>query len=430
MILQTLKDAWNVPSIRNKIGFTLLMLLVFRIGAHIPIPFMDRELLREMMGGGGGIFDFFNTFSGGSLERFSVFALSIMPYITASIIIQLLTVVVPHLERLSKEGEQGRKKIVQYIRYATVVFGFINGIGLTIGLRGALIIPDPSLKIPIYLMIALILTAGTAFLMWLGEQITEHGIGNGISLIIFAGIVAAVPDAIKYLVGLLQVGEISWFAIIGLLAIATIIVTGVVYIQEGQRRIPVQYAKRVVGRRVYGGQSSHIPLKVNQAGVIPIIFGISLMAFPATIASWMPTTSTFSLFVQKWATMNGTAQSIPYLTMYALLIIFFTYFYTGITFNPVDVAENLRKYGGFVPGIRPGRPTSDYLFKILSRVTLAGGLFLALIAVLPSMVIGFTGIQNIYLGGTSLLIVVSVALDTMKQIENQLMQRSYQGFLK
>ena len=429
-IVQTLRDAWKIPSIRNKIGFTLLMLLVFRIGAHIPIPFMDRALLTEMMGGSGGILDFFNTFSGGSLKRFSVFALSIMPYITASIIIQLLTVVIPHLERLSKEGDEGRKKIVQYIRYATVVFGFINGLGLTIGLRGALVIPDESLRIPIYLMIALVLTAGTAFLMWLGEQITEHGIGNGISLIIFAGIVAAVPDAVKYLIGLLKVGEISYFAILGLIIIAAAIIAGVVYIQEGQRRIPVQYAKRVVGRRVYGGQSSHIPLKVNQAGVIPIIFGISLMAFPATIASWMPSTSGFSLFVQKWMTMNGSLQSIPYLTMYALLIIFFTYFYTGITFNPVDVAENLKKYGGFIPGIRPGRPTSDYMFKILSRVTLAGGLFLALIAILPSMVIGLTGIQNIYLGGTSLLIVVSVALETMKQIEAQLMQRHYQGFLK
>lgn len=390
---------------------------------------MDRELLKEMMGS-GGLFDFFNTFSGGSLKRFSVFALSIMPYITASIIIQLLTVVIPFLERLSKEGEEGRKKIVQYIRYSTVVLGFVNGFGLTIGLRGALLIPDPALKYPIYFMIALVLTAGTAFLMWLGEQITENGIGNGISLIIFAGIVAGVPDAIKYLVSLLQVGEINWFSIIGLLIIAALIIAGVVFIQEGQRRIPVQYAKRVVGRRVYGGQSSHIPLKVNQAGVIPIIFGISLMAFPATIATWLPNTSGFAMFANKWMTMNGSIYSIPYLTMYAILIIFFTYFYTGITFNPVDVADNLKKYGGFIPGIRPGRPTSDYLFKILGKVTLAGGLFLALIAVLPSLVIGFTGVQNIYLGGTSLLIVVSVALETMKQIEAQLMQRHYQGFLK
>ncbi|RNC63023.1 MAG: Protein translocase subunit SecY [Candidatus Dichloromethanomonas elyunquensis] len=429
MILETLKDAWRVPNIRNKIGFTLLMLLVFRIGAHIPIPFMNREVLTDMMGS-GGLFDFFNTFSGGSLKRFSVFALSIMPYITASIIIQLLTVVIPYLERLSKEGEEGRKKIGQYIRYGTVVLGFINGLGLTVGLRGALVIPQESFRIPIYLMVALVLTAGTAFLMWLGEQITENGIGNGISLIIFAGIVAGVPDAIKKLISLLQVGELSWFSLIGLAIIATLIIASVVFIQEGQRRIPVQYAKRVVGRRVYGGQSSHIPLKVNQAGVIPIIFGISLMAFPATIATWLPKTSNFAIFANKWLTMNGTVYSIPYLVMYAVLIVFFTYFYTGITFNPVDVADNLKKYGGFIPGIRPGRPTSDYLFKILGKVTLAGGIFLALIAILPSLVIGLTGIQNIYLGGTSLLIVVSVALDTMKQMETQLMQRHYQGFLK
>lgn len=429
MILETLKDAWKVPSIRKKIGFTLLMLLIFRIGSHIPIPFMDREVLQNMMGS-GGLFDFFNTFSGGSLKRFSVFSLSIMPYITASIIIQLLTVVIPFLERLSKEGDQGRKKIVQYTRYGTVVLGFINGFGLTIGLRGALTIPQESLRILIYIMIAIVLTAGTAFLMWLGEQITEKGIGNGISLIIFAGIVAGIPDAIKYLVGLLQVGEIGWISIVGLVVIAALIIAAVVFIQEGQRRIPVQYAKRVVGRKQYGGQSSHIPLKVNQAGVIPIIFGISLMAFPATIATWLPQDSAFALFAQKWLQMNGSAYSIPYLIMYALLIIFFTYFYTGITFNPVDVADNLKKYGGFIPGIRPGRPTSDYLFKILSRVTLAGGIFLALIAVLPSLIMGFTGIDNIYLGGTSLLIVVSVALDTMKQMENQLMQRHYQGFLK
>lgn len=429
MILETLKDAWKVPSIRKKIGFTLLMLLVFRIGSHIPIPFMDRDLLTNMMGS-GGLFDFFNTFSGGSLKRFSVFSLSIMPYITASIIIQLLTVVIPYLERLSKEGDQGRKKIVQLTRYSTVVLGFINGFGLTIGLRNALSIPQENLRYPIYIMIALVLTAGTAFLMWLGEQITEKGIGNGISLIIFAGIVAGIPDVIKNMASLLKVGELSWFAVLGIAIVAAAIIAGVVFIQEGQRRIPVQYAKRVVGRKVYGGQSSHIPLKVNQAGVIPIIFGISLMAFPATIATWFPQDSAFAIFAQKWMSMNGELTSIPYLIVYALLIVFFTYFYTGITFNPVDVADNLKKYGGFIPGIRPGRPTSDYLFKILTKITLAGGVFLAIIAVLPSLISGFTNINNIYLGGTSLLIVVSVALDTMKQMENQLQQRHYQGFLK
>ncbi|UWG97935.1 preprotein translocase subunit SecY [Dehalobacter sp. DCM] len=429
MILETLRDAWKVSSIRKKIAFTLLMLLVFRIGSHIPIPFMDRDLLQNMMGS-GGLFDFFNTFSGGSLKRFSVFALSIMPYITASIIITLLTVVVPYLERLSKEGEQGRKKIAQLTRYATVVLGFINGFGLTIGLRNALTIPQENLRYPIYIMVALVLTAGTAFLMWLGEQITEKGIGNGISLIIFCGIVAGIPDVVKNMVSLLKVGELNWFAVLGLAIIAAAIIAGVIFIQEGQRRIPVQYAKRVVGRKVYGGQSSHIPLKVNQAGVIPIIFGVSLVAFPATIATWFPSDSGFATFANKWMTMNGELTSIPYLVVYALLIIFFTFFYTGITFNPIDVADNLKKYGGFIPGIRPGRPTSDYLFKIMNKITLAGGIFLAIIAVIPSLIMGFTNITNIYLGGTSLLIVVSVALDTMKQMENQLLQRHYQGFLK
>lgn len=429
MIVDTLKNAWKVAEIRKKIGYTLLMFLIFRIGAHIPIPFIDHNTLKNMIGS-GSIFDFLDTFSGGSFKRFTVFALSITPYITASIILQLLTIVIPTLERLAKEGQYGRKKITQYTRYGTVILGFVQGLGLTFGLRAALIIPSPSLRWPIYLLITIILTAGTAFLMWLGERITEKGIGNGISLIIFAGIVARVPDGLKYVWGLLKVGEINAFSVIGLILIAAAIIAGVVFIQEGQRRVPVQYAKRVVGRRVYGGQSSHIPLKVNQAGVIPIIFAISLLAFPGTIATWMPATSSYGQFVNRWLTMNGTVYSIPYLIVYALLIIFFTYFYTAVTFNPVEVADNIKKYGGFIPGLRPGRATSDYLGKILSRLTLSGGLFLALIAVLPSLIIGLTGLKNISLGGTSLLIVVSVALETMKQLESLLMQRHYQGFMK
>ena len=265
--------------------------------------------------------------------------------------------------------------------------------------------------------------------MWLGEAITEKGIGNGISLIIFAGIVSRIPGAISSLWAMLKVNEINVFSIIGLLIIVAFITAGVIYVQEGQRRVSVQYAKRVVGRRVYGGQSSHIPLKVNQAGVIPVIFAISLLAFPQTIATWIPT-SAFARFVTTWFSMNGTLTSIPYLLVYGVLIIFFTYFYTAVTFNPIDVADNLKKYGGFIPGLRPGRPTAEYLSKILSRITLAGGLFLALIAVLPTLVIGLTGLKNIYFGGTSLLIVVGVALETMKQIESQLMSRHYQGFMK
>jgi len=428
MIVDSLKNAWNVADLRKKIGYTLLMFLIFRIGAHIPIPFVDHAVLKKMLGS-GGMFDFMDTLSGGSFKNLTVFALSITPYVTASIILQLLTIVLPSLERLSKEGDYGRKKITQYTRYGTVGLGFIQAFGLTYGIRASLTIPSPGLRWPIYLLVAIVLTAGTAFLMWLGEAITEKGIGNGISLIIFAGIVSRIPGAIAYLWSLFTVHEINVFSIIGLFIIVAFITAGVIYVQEGTRRVSVQYAKRVVGRRVYGGQSSHIPLKVNQAGVIPVIFAISLLAFPQTIATWIPT-SAFARFVTTWFSMNGSLTSIPYLLIYGMLIIFFTYFYTAVTFNPIDVADNLKKYGGFIPGLRPGRPTAEYLSKILSRITLAGGLFLALIAVLPTLVIGLTGLKNIYFGGTSLLIVVGVALETMKQIESQLMSRHYQGFMK
>jgi len=428
MIVDSLKNAWNVADLRKKIGYTLLMFLIFRIGAHIPIPFVDHAVLKKMLGS-GGMFDFMDTLSGGSFKNLTVFALGIMPYVTASIILQLLTIVVPSLERLSKEGQFGQKKIAEYTRYGTVILGFIQAFGLTYGIRASLTISSPALKWPIYLLVALVLTAGTSFLMWLGEAITEKGVGNGISLIIFAGIVSRIPGAIGSMWSLLAVHEISVFAVISLLIIVVLITAGVVYVEQGQRRVSVQYAKRVVGRRVYGGQSSHIPLKVNQAGVIPVIFAISLLAFPQTIASWVPT-STFARFVTTWFSMNGSLTSIPYLVIYGALIIFFTYFYTAVTFNPIDVADNLKKYGVFIPGLRPGRPTAEYLSKILSRITLAGGLFLALIAVLPTLVIGLTGLKNIYFGGTSLLIVVGVALETMKQIESQLMSRHYQGFMK
>ncbi|WP_088228142.1 preprotein translocase subunit SecY [Desulfosporosinus sp. FKB] len=428
MIFDSLKNAWNVADLRKKIGYTLLMFLIFRIGAHIPIPYVNHEVLKNMLGT-GGMFDFMDTLSGGSFKRLTVFALSITPYVTASIILQLLTIVIPSLERLSKEGDYGHKKITQYTRYCTVALGFIQAFGLTFGIRSALMVPSSSWKWAIYILVALVLTAGTAFLMWVGEAITENGVGNGISLIIFAGIVSRVPDALKYLYSLFTVNEINIFSLLGLAVIVVFIIAGVVYVQEGTRRVSVQYAKRVVGRRVYGGQSSHIPLKVNQAGVIPVIFAISLLAFPQTIATWMPT-SGFARFVNTWFSMNGSVQSIPYLLVYAVLIIFFTYFYTAVTFNPVDVADNLKKYGGFIPGLRPGRPTAEYLSKILSRITLAGGIFLALIAILPTIVMGLTGLKNIYFGGTSLLIVVGVALETMKQIESQLMSRHYQGFMK
>ncbi len=429
MIVDSLKSAWKVADLRKKILFTLLMFLVFRIGAHIPVPFIDRTKLLQLIGE-GTLVQFFDAISGGAFKSFTVFAMSIAPYINASIIMQLLQVVIPSLQQLAKEGDEGRKKITQYIRYGTVVLGFIQALGLSIGLlQPTLALPAPGYKWPVILLISLVLTAGTAFLMWLGEMITERGIGNGISLIIFAGIVSRVPDGLKYILQLVQAGEANILSLLVLIVIAVLVIAAIVYIQEGQRRIPVQYAKRVVGRKVYGGQSTHIPMKVNQAGVIPVIFAISILAFPQQISTWFRG-SWFANFVQTWFQMNGTWQSIPYLLVYAMMIILFTYFYTGITFNPIDVADNIKKYGGFIPGLRPGRPTAEYISKVLSRITMAGAVFLALIAVLPSIVIGLTGFKNIYFGGTSLLIVVGVALETMKQLESHLLMRHYQGFMK
>lgn len=349
--------------------------------------------------------------------------MSITPYINASIIMQLLTVVIPKLERLSKEGEEGRKKMTQYIRYGTVVLAFIQAIGMAFTLRAANALTNPG--IGSYLMIAITLTAGTAFLMWLGEQITEKGIGNGISLIIFAGIVAALPGALYRIYQGLTAGTINIFSVIFLVVIAAMVIAAIVAVNEGQRRIPVQYAKRVVGRRVYGGQSTHIPLKVNQAGVIPVIFASSILLFPTTIAQFFQSSgiSQWILDVFRW---GGPTHSI----LYAVFIIFFTYFYTAITFNPVDVADNMKKHGGFIPGLRPGRPLTEYLDKILTRVTLSGAIFLALIAILPTFVLVATKIENVYFGGTGLLIVVGVALETMKQIESHLLMRHYQGFMK
>ncbi|NLI11409.1 MAG: preprotein translocase subunit SecY, partial [Peptococcaceae bacterium] len=367
------------------------------------------------------IFGFFDIISGGALKNFSVFAMGIMPYINASIILQLLTVVIPHLERLQKEGEEGRKKITQYTRYLTVVLAFIQGIGMVIGVGGSLQNPGPLT----YVMTALTITAGTTFLMWVGEQITEKGIGNGISLLIFAGIVSRVPAGAARLGEYLSAGTINVLSLALLAVIGAVVIAGVVAVQEGQRRVPVQYAKRVVGRRVYGGQTTHLPLRVNQAGVMPIIFASSLLMFPETIFK-MFSGSAVSIFYSKylgWGTVMHTV-------LYALLIIGFTFFYSAVVMNPTDVADNIKKYGGFIPGLRPGRPTAEYISRIMSRVTLAGAIFLALIAILPNFVLLTTRIPNIYFGGTSLLIVVGVALDTMKQVESHLLMRSYQGFIR
>lgn len=418
-MIQLIRSAWKLSDLRKKIVFTLLMLFVFRIGVHIPVPGIDTDVIAELISQ-GQLLGFFDIISGGAFKKFSIFAMSITPYINASIIIQLLTVVIPYFEKLAKEGPEGRRKMNEYTRYGTVILGFIQAIGISVGLRAAIINPG----IGSTLLIATSLTAGTAFLMWLGEMITDKGIGNGISLIIFAGIVSRIPSGIVALYDYLAAGTTNIFVILMFAVIAIFAIAGIVAIQEGQRRIPVQYAKRVVGRKMYGGQSTHIPLKVNQAGVIPIIFAVSILMFPGTLASWFPNNN-FAI----WITEFFDFQTVWYNLAYALLIIFFTYFYTAITFNPNDMADNLKKYGGFIPGLRPGRPTAEYIAKVGNRITLAGAFFLAAIAVLPSILMSATALP-LYFGGTSLLIVVGVALDTMKQLEANMLMRHYQGFLK
>jgi len=418
-VLAALSNILKITELRQKVLFTLAMFLVFRAGTHIPVPGVNASVIEQLFNS-GNLFGLLDLFSGGALSKFSVFAMSITPYINASIIMQLLTVVVPKFEQWAKEGEEGRKKITQITRYGTVLLGFIQAIGMAFGLKAAIINPG----IGSILLIALTLTAGTTFLMWLGEQITEKGIGNGISLIIFAGIVSRLPDGISVIYQYLQAGTISIFNVIFFVIIALAMIVFVIAIQQGQRKIPVQYAKRVVGRKMYGGHSTHIPLKVNQAGVIPIIFASSVLMFPVTIAqfievSWVKT-------VADWFAWGTPLQT----TLYALLIIFFTYFYTAVTLNISDMAENMKKYGGFIPGYRPGKPTADYLDRVMTRITLAGSIFLALIAILPNFVVWATNIQGVYFGGTALLIVVGVALDTMKQLESLVLMRHYQGFMK
>jgi preprotein translocase subunit SecY len=419
-MLDTLKNALKIDELRRKIVFTLAMIFIFRLGAHIPVPGVNSSVFADLVNS-NALFGFFDVISGGSFKRFSIFAMSITPYINASIIMQLLTVVIPTLERLAKEGEEGRKKITQYTRYLTVVLAFIQGLGTSVALKSALITPS----VLNYLMVALTITAGTTLLMWIGEQITEKGIGNGISLIIFAGIVSRLPSAMVSIVEYLRVGTINVFSVILLLVIAGIVIAAIVIVQQGQRRIPVQYAKRVVGRRVYGGQSTHLPLRVNQAGVIPIIFASSILMFPEQIARWF----TGSMVADWYLAVFSWGKPLNAL-FYALLIIGFTYFYTAVIMNPVDVSDNIKKHGGFIPGIRPGRPTAEYISRVMSRITLAGAVFLALIAILPNFVMVATRIPNISFGGTALLIAVGVALDTMKQVESHMLMRSYQGFIK
>ena len=421
-------NIFRIPELRRRLLFTAGLLAVYRIGVHVPTPGIDANALNSFFESmQGTIFGVFNMFTGGALERLSVFALGIMPYISASIILQLLTVVVPHLEQLKKEGEQGRKKITQYTRYGTVVLSIIQGFGIAVGLEsmqsptGASVVFSTGWYFRV--MTVITLTAGTAFIMWLGEQITERGIGNGISLIIFAGIVANMPKAIGNTFRLIQQEELGFFKIIIILALIVLVVGVIIFIEQGQRRIPVQYAKRVVGRRMYGGQSTHLPLKINSAGVIPAIFASSIIMFPATIAQFANI---------GWLKVVSDAMSpgaLFYNIVFVGFIIFFCYFYTAVTFNPQDVADNMKKQGGFIPGIRPGKRTADYIDRVLTRITLGGAIYVSAVCVLPTILINQFNVP-FYFGGTSLLIVVGVAIDTIAQMESHMLTRHYEGFLK
>lgn len=420
----------KIPELRRRIVFAFMMLVVYRIGVHVPTPGIDGEVLSTIFAeqiAKGTLFAMIDMFSGGALENLSVFALGIMPYISASIIFQLLTVVIPYLEKLSKEGEAGRKQIVKYTRYGTVLLSMIQGFGIAIGLErmtapgGAAVVIDPGWGFKI--MTVITLTAGTAFIMWVGEQITERGIGNGISLIIFAGIVARLPGAGIQVFQYLREGIVPIFLVLFVLVFMVVVVGFIVYMEQGQRRLPVQYPKRVVGRKIYGGQSTYLPLKINTSGVIPPIFASSIMMFPATIGQFVE-----APWMQSF--MGALSpDKLLYQIFYIVLIIFFCYFYTAVTFNPIDLAENMKKYGGFIPGIRPGKRTAEYIDRVLSRITFGGAAYLSAVCVLPSLLI-YKLNMPFYFGGTALLIVVGVALDTVAQMESHLITRHYEGFMK
>ena len=424
-----IQNAANIPELRRRVTFTLLMLAVYRIGIQIPTPGINGEALAAFFAKNAGtLFGMFNMFSGGALEKFSIFALGIMPYISASIIFQLLTVVVPQLEALSKEGEAGRRRITQYTRYATVVLSLVQGLFISIGLEsmaapgsGAMIVITPGWTFR--LMTMLTLTSGTAFIMWLGEQMTERGIGNGISLIIFAGIVARMPAAIVNTFKMVSAGELTLIFLPILLVLMAGVIAVIIFCETAQRRIPIQYAKRVVGNRMYGGQHSHLPLKINMAGVIPPIFASSIMMFPATIGGFINID-----WVQRATALLAWGSPLHNL-LYVGFIVFFCFFYTAVTFNPVDVSENLKKNGGFIPGVRPGKKTADFIDKIIVRLTVIGAIYISAVCVLPTILINKFNVP-FFFGGTALLIVVGVAIDTMSQIESHMVMRNYDGFMK
>lgn len=421
-MFKTLRNAWKIPDLKKRILYTFVMIAIFRLGAAIPVPGIDKVKLASLFGTDDSFIGLFNLVSGGAFKQFTIFALGISPYITSSIIVNLLQIAFPDsIGALTKEGEEGRKRLAQYTRYGTVVLALIQATGWSISLFSGAFINFNAFSV---IVSVLTLTAGTAFLMYLGEKITENGIGNGISLFIFAGIIARLPSAVINTVNGFMQKQINIFNILTFVVVALGIIVGIIYIQQGTRKIPVQYAKRVVGRKMYGGHNSHIPLKVNQTGVIPIIFAVSLLMFPITIARFFPG-SGFDVAMKTYFSTT----SVAYNVLYVLLIIGFTYFYTAVTFNPVEVSENLKRNGGFIPGIRPGKSTTEYLERTLSRITIAGAIFLATIAVLPNIILSFSSL-GLSFGGTPLLIAVGVSLETMKQIEAQMVMRHYQGFLK
>ncbi len=428
-MFQTMRNAWKVPDLRKKIIYTLILLVIFRLGSCIPVPLLDPMQLQGLFDAENSLFGFIDIMSGGAFSNATIFAMGITPYINASIIMQLLCVAIPVLERMQKEGEDGRKKIAQIQRYATIVLALIQAIGLFFLLKNSNAIEASVNPFLAALMIIVTLSAGTAFLMWLGEQITEKGVGNGISLIIFAGIVSRIPSMAVSMYNYMLGGTTYVIGTVVLLIVALLVIGLVVMMNEAERRIPVQYAKRVVGRKMYGGQSTHIPIKVASAGVIPIIFAMSILSFPGTVAAFFGKSAASGGFWGGFLKILSPDNWF-YGVLYFLLILFFTYFYTAIQFNPIEMANNMKKSGGFIPGIRPGRPTSDYITKVLSKITMAGAIFLGFIAVLPIFMNMALDIKNFAIGGTSLLIVVGVALETVKQLESQMLMRHYKGFLE
>ena len=419
-MLDSFRDTFRLPDLKRRILFTLAALFVYRLGAHVPTPGVDAAALGRLFDQ-GSILGFLDLFAGGALSRFSIFALGVTPYINSSIVMQLLAVVVPSIEKLQKEGEEGRKKIVQWTRYGTIIFAFIQAVGMTGWLRGLGIYTGSFMDI---ILVSLTLTTGAVAVMWLGEIMSDHGIGNGISLLIFAGIVVRIPEAVVRTFSLVRLGEMNALVLLLAIAVMLAVVAGCVMLQEGQRRLPVQYAKRMVGNKMYGGQSSFIPLRVNTAGVIPIIFASSVLLFPYTVAGLFQNSAARA--VQQAMSPNSPI----YMVLYVMMIVFFSYFYTAVVFKPEDISNNMKKNGGFILGIRPGKPTTDYIEKVMGRITLGGAVALAIIAVVPTMMTGIMNINTFYFGGTAVIIVVGVALDTVHQIEGQLLMRHYEGILK